>query len=49
VLAEDLDVNTPLITLTAERFHEARKKLGDQVDHVEAVKLVEEENRLELK
>lgn len=49
VLAEDLDVSTPLITLTADRFHEARKKLGDQADHVEAVKMVEEENRLELK
>src|SRR4051812_31273896 len=49
VLAEDLDVSTPLITLTAERFHEARKQLGDQVDHVEAVKIVEEENRIELK
>jgi 3-hydroxyisobutyrate dehydrogenase len=49
VLAEDLDVSTPLITLTADRFHEARKQLGDQADHVEAVKLVEEENQLELK
>jgi 3-hydroxyisobutyrate dehydrogenase len=49
VLAEDLSVSTPLITLTADRFHEARKKLGDQADHVEAVKIVEEENRLELK
>ena len=49
VLARDLDVKTPLITLTAERFHDAREKLGDQVDHVEAVKIVEEENRIELK
>lgn len=49
VLAEDLDVSTPLITLTADRFHEARIQLGDQADHVEAVKLVEQENRLELK
>lgn len=49
VLAEDLAVRTPLITLTADRFHEARKRLGDAVDHVEAVKIVEEENRLELK
>jgi 3-hydroxyisobutyrate dehydrogenase len=49
VLAEDLDVSTPLITLTADRFHEARLQLGDQADHVEAVKLVEQENRLELR
>jgi 3-hydroxyisobutyrate dehydrogenase len=49
VLAEDLGVKTPLISLTAERFHEARERLGDQVDHVEAVKIVEEENHLELK
>lgn len=49
VLADDLSVRTPLITLTADRFHEARKKLGDAVDHVEAVKIVEEENGLELK
>src|SRR5881275_1667432 len=43
VMAEDLEVKTPLISLTAERFHEAREKLGDQADHVEAVKIVEEE------
>lgn len=49
VLAAELDVKTPLISLTAERFHEAREKLGDQADHVEAVKIVEEENRLELR
>ena len=49
VMAEDLEVKTPLISLTAERFHEAREKLGDQADHVEAVKMVEEENHLEIK
>ena len=49
VLADDLAARTPLITLTADRFHEARKKLGDAVDHVEAVRIVEEENRIELK
>ena len=49
VLADDLDVATPLITLAADRFHEARKQLGDEVDHVEAVKIVEQENQLELK
>jgi hypothetical protein len=46
VIADDLDVKTPLITLAAERFHAAREKLGDQVDHVEAVRIVEEENRI---
>lgn len=49
VLAEDLGVLTPLISLTAERFHEAREKLGEEADHVEAVKLVEGENGLEIK
>lgn len=49
VLAEDLDATTPLISLTAKRFHEAREKLGEQADHVEAVKMVEEENGVEIK
>ena len=49
VLAEDLGVRTPVISLAAERFHEAREKLGEEVDHVEAVKLVETENGIEIK
>src|SRR6266576_1727850 len=49
VMAEDLEVKSPVISLTAERFHEAREKLGEQADHVEAVKIVEEENGVELK
>jgi 3-hydroxyisobutyrate dehydrogenase len=49
VMAEDLDAHAPLIALTAERFHEAREKLGEKADHVEAVKMVEEENGVELK
>jgi 3-hydroxyisobutyrate dehydrogenase len=49
VLAEDLHARTPLIALTAERFHEAREKLGEKADHVEAVKMVEEENGVEIK
>jgi 3-hydroxyisobutyrate dehydrogenase len=49
VLAEDLGARTPLISLTAERFHEAREKLGEKADHVEAVKMVEEENGIEIK
>jgi 3-hydroxyisobutyrate dehydrogenase len=49
VMAEDLGARTPLISLTAERFHEAREKLGEKADHVEAVKMVEEENGIEIK
>lgn len=46
VLAGDLDVRAPVISLAAERFHEAREKLGEEADHVEAVKMIEEENGL---
>ena len=49
VMADDLKVWTPLISLTAERFHEAREKLGEEADHVEAVKMVEQENGIEIK
>jgi 3-hydroxyisobutyrate dehydrogenase len=49
VLAEDLHAQTPLISLAAQRFHEAREKLGEEADHVEAVKMVEEENGIEIK
>jgi 3-hydroxyisobutyrate dehydrogenase len=49
VLSEDLGAKTPLIALTAERFHEARERLGERADHVEAVKIVEEENGVEIK
>ena len=49
VMAEDLEAKAPIIALTAERFHEAREELGDSADHVEAVKIVEEENGLEIK
>ena len=49
VMADDLKVWTPLISLTAERFHQAREKLGEEADHVEAVKMVEQENGLEIK
>ena len=48
LLATDLEVRTPIIALTAERFHEAREKLGEQADHVEAVKMVEDENGLKI-
>jgi 3-hydroxyisobutyrate dehydrogenase len=49
VLADDLGVRTPLISLAAERFHEAREKLGEQADHVEAVKMIEQENGVVIK
>ena len=49
VMADDLHAKAPVISLTAERFHEAREKLGENADHVEAVKMVEEENGVELK
>jgi 3-hydroxyisobutyrate dehydrogenase len=49
VMAQDLGARTPLISLTAERFHEAREKLGEKADHVEAVKMVEQENGVEIK
>jgi 3-hydroxyisobutyrate dehydrogenase len=49
VLADDLGVRTPVISLAAERFHEARQKLGEEADHVEAVKMIEQENGIEIK
>jgi 3-hydroxyisobutyrate dehydrogenase len=49
VLADDLGVKTPIISLTAERFHVAHEMLGDQADHVEAVKMVERENGVEIR
>jgi hypothetical protein len=48
-MSVDLNAQTPLISLTAERFHEAREQLGDSADHVEAVKLVEQENGIEIR
>jgi len=49
VLADDLGVKTPIISLTAERFHAAREMLGEDVDHVEAVRIIEQENGVEIK
>lgn len=49
VMAEDLDAHTPLISLAAARFHEARAKLGEEADHVEAVKMIEAENNVEIR
>jgi 3-hydroxyisobutyrate dehydrogenase len=49
LLSREVDVKTPIISLTAERFHVARKALGEEADHVEAVKIVERENGVEIK
>lgn len=49
VMAADLDAHTPLISLAAARFHEARAKLGEEADHVEAVRMIEEENNVEIR
>jgi 3-hydroxyisobutyrate dehydrogenase len=49
VMADDLGVVTPIISLTAERFHVAHEMLGDEADHVEAVKMVERENGIEIR
>ena len=43
-LAEELGMQTPVISLAARRFHQARASLGEEVDHVEAVKMIETEN-----
>jgi 3-hydroxyisobutyrate dehydrogenase-like beta-hydroxyacid dehydrogenase len=47
-LAEELGVSAPVIALSAKRFREARGKLGEEADHVEAVKMIEEENGVEI-
>ena len=49
VLADDLHARAPVISLAAKRFHEAREMLGEEADHVEAVKMVEEENGIEIR
>lgn len=41
-LARDSGVPTPLIELTARLIREAHAELGDEADHVEAVKVIEE-------
>lgn len=40
-LARDTRVPAPLLSLTSELFHQARAALGEEADHVEAVKFVE--------
>jgi len=41
-LAEQLDVVTPMIQLASQLFDSAHQLLGEEADHVEAVKLVEQ-------
>ena len=43
-LASELGMKTPVLSLAAKRMHEARAALGEEVDHVEAVKMIEAEN-----
>lgn len=48
-MVEELKVEAPLLSLAAKRMHQARAALGEEVDHVEAVKFVESENRVEIR
>ncbi|HEU4747590.1 MAG TPA: NAD(P)-dependent oxidoreductase [Gemmatimonadaceae bacterium] len=43
-LGAELGMETPVISLAAKRMHEARARLGEEADHVEAVKMIEAEN-----
>ncbi len=43
-LAQELGMRTPVLSLAARRLHEARAALGEEADHVEAVKMIEAEN-----
>ena len=43
-LARELGMQTPVLSLVARRLHEARAALGEEADHVEAVKMIEAEN-----
>ncbi|HXG71424.1 MAG TPA: NAD(P)-dependent oxidoreductase [Gemmatimonadaceae bacterium] len=47
-LATELGVSAPVIALGAERYAEARRQLGEEADHVEAVKMIEAENGVEI-
>jgi 3-hydroxyisobutyrate dehydrogenase len=48
-LAQELGVRTPVLSLAARRLHEAREALGEEADHVEAVKMIEAENGVEIR
>ncbi|HWL38746.1 MAG TPA: NAD(P)-dependent oxidoreductase [Gemmatimonadaceae bacterium] len=49
VLADELGAKTPVLSLAARRLHQAREILGEEVDHVEAVKMIEVENGVEIR
>jgi 3-hydroxyisobutyrate dehydrogenase len=48
-LGSELGMRTPVLSLAAKRMHEARAALGEEVDHVEAVKMIEAENGVVIK
>jgi 3-hydroxyisobutyrate dehydrogenase len=48
-LAESVGVSAPIIELAARLTHEAREMLGEEVDHVEAVRLVEKKGGAEIR
>ena len=48
-LSAELGMETPVLSLAARRMHEARAALGEEVDHVEAVKMIEAENGVVIK
>jgi 3-hydroxyisobutyrate dehydrogenase len=43
-LGAELGMDIPVLSLAAKRMHEARAALGEDADHVEAVKMIEAEN-----
>jgi 3-hydroxyisobutyrate dehydrogenase len=48
-LATELGMQTPVLSLAAKRLHQARSILGEEVDHVEAVRMIETENGVVIK
>ena len=44
-----MSVPAPLLTLTAELFRAAHVELGEEADHVEAVKVVERMSATEIR
>jgi 3-hydroxyisobutyrate dehydrogenase len=47
-LASEAEVPIPLIDLAARLIHEARLELGEEADHVEATKVVEQRAGIEI-
>lgn len=48
-VASDHDVPAPMLQLAAQLMAEAHRELGDEVDHVEAVKVVERRAKVEIR